>query len=101
MCAFLHKAMFIFLKSTKIYEFFYIIFPSKKFHSLLMGFFDFLESKNAFALGITQNIKNRQKLTSLTVQSSVCIVVFLYSRLSVQSSVCTVVCLYSRVSQIV
>ncbi len=34
-------------------------FQEKKFHTLLRGFFDFLGSENASALGITQIIKNR------------------------------------------
>ena len=64
LCAFLHLAMLTLLKSTKNTNFFIPImsyFYQKKFHSLLRGwaFFDFLGSKNAFALGITQNIKNR------------------------------------------
>ena len=62
--AILHKGKFIFLKSAKNKEFFstgtyHDLFLEKKFPTLLRGFFDFLGYKNAFALGITQNIKNR------------------------------------------
>ena len=39
------------------------LFAEKKFPTLLRGFLDFLQSKNAFALGIPQNIKNRQNMS--------------------------------------
>ena len=59
-CTFVSK--FIFLESAKNKNFFstnHDLFHEKKILTLLRGLFDFLQSKNAFALGITQNIKNR------------------------------------------
>ncbi len=60
-CIRFHYALFIFIKIYKKYEFFnfpdFLFMREKKSH-LIKGLFLLLMSNNAFALGISQNIKN-------------------------------------------